>query len=211
VAEVVPDGARQDTRDRARRVRVMLSFLADAGDPVLGAALQLRTAAEMLAAITCTNDTGGLELAGQLEEQSLARALAKWRRRLPLLPSVARLAAWQDRGLRLACPGDSEWPAQLGDLGVTRPLVLWIRGSADIGTACITSVAVVGARAATAYGHTAAMQLGAELAEHGYTVVSGAAYGTCSKSALGCAHELRDQMRRVTPGVERRRKSGVAG
>jgi DNA processing protein len=168
-----------------RRARVMLSFLADAGDPVLGAALQSRTAAEMLAAITGADDTGGLEFAGQPEEQSLARALARWRRRIPLLPPVARLAAWQDSGLRLICPGGPEWPTQLDDLGDARPLVLWVRGSANVRFACLNSVAVVGARAATAYGNHVALEMAAALSEAGMTVISGGAFGIDSSAHRG--------------------------
>jgi hypothetical protein len=34
-------------------------------------------------------------------------------------PSVARLAAWQQSELRVAIPGDAEWPTQLDDLDLT--------------------------------------------------------------------------------------------
>ena len=40
------------TPDSERRARVMLSFLADPGDAVLGAALRARSAAEILALTT---------------------------------------------------------------------------------------------------------------------------------------------------------------
>jgi len=43
--------------------------------------------------------------------------------------------------------------------------------------ACRHSVAVVGSRAATGYGELLAALIGAGCADHGYTVVSGAAYG----------------------------------
>jgi len=46
-------------------------------------------------------------------------------------------------------PGDAEWPSQLDDLGDTRPLLLWLRGTADLRLACVKSVAIVGSRAAT--------------------------------------------------------------
>jgi DNA processing protein len=166
-----------------RRARAMLSLLADAGDPVLGAALQSRTAAEMLAAITGTDDIRGLDLADRPEEQPLGRALARWRRRIPLLPSVARLAAWQDSGLRLVCPGEPEWPTQLDDLGDARPLELWVRGNADLRYTCLRSVSVVGARTATGYCATVSVQLAAALAERGTTIVSGGPMGTISQAA----------------------------
>lgn len=88
----------------------------------------------------------------------------------------AVLASAQQSHLRLVCPGDSEWPTQLDDLGPHAPLGLWVRG-ADLRLAALRSVAVVGARAATSYGTHIAAELGADLADRAWTVVSGAAYG----------------------------------
>jgi DNA processing protein len=163
--------------DAERRARVTMSFLADPGDPVLGAALRSRTAAEVLAATTSVTEDGELQLAGPPEQDALSRAMRRWRRRLSLVPSVARLAAWQQGGLRLIMPGDTEWPGQLDDLGDARPLLLWAQGNADLRYACLRSVAVVGSRAASGYGLTVAVQLAAALAERGLTVVSGGAFG----------------------------------
>lgn len=82
--------------------------------------------------------------------------MQRWRNRLGEIPSTARLAAWQDIGFRLIIPGDAEWPTQLDDLGDTRPIVLWLHGSADPRMACVNSVAIVGSRAATAIFGTSA-------------------------------------------------------
>jgi DNA processing protein len=160
-----------------RRARVALSFLADPGDPVLGATLRTRTAAEILAATSGADDAGDAVLLAEREDPALAKAMGKWRKRVPLVPSVARLATWQQCGLRLVIPGDPEWPAQLDDLGDARPLLLWVRGSADLRYSCMNSVSVVGARAATAYGQHVALQMAAALAERGLTVISGGAFG----------------------------------
>jgi DNA processing protein len=165
------------SEDAERRARVTLSFLADPGDPVLGAALRVRTATAVLAATTSVTEAGELQLAGKPEEDALARAMRKWRRRLSLVPSVARLADWQQRGLRLVLPGDPEWPGQLDDLGDARPVLLWVQGSADLRYACLRSVSVVGSRAATGYGQHVGVQLAAALAERGLTIVSGGAFG----------------------------------
>jgi DNA processing protein len=162
-----------------------LSFLATPGDPVLGAALQYLPAAQLLAAITATDMHGDLALSQQPEGQALATGIGRWRRRLGLLPSVAMLAAWQDSGLRLICPGDTEWPSQLDDLGDTRPLLLWARGGANVRNACLNSVAVVGARAATAYGNHVALEMAAALSERGVTVISGGAFGIDASAHRG--------------------------
>jgi DNA processing protein len=73
--------------------------------------------------------------------------------------------------------GEPEWPTQLDDLGAARPIVLWLRGTTDLRYACLRSVSVVGARAATAYGSHVCTELAAALAERGFTIISGGAYG----------------------------------
>jgi antitoxin YefM len=164
--------------DGERRARLALSFLAKPGDAVLGAALRIRTAAEVLALVTGADPDGEALLAGAAEDAALHRALPRWRERLGEIPSTARLAAWQDSGFRLIVPGDAEWPTQLNDLGDTRPLLLWLQGTADLRLTCVNSVAIVGSRAATGYGNHVAVEMAAVLAEHDVGVVSGGAYGT---------------------------------
>ncbi|MFJ3824821.1 DNA-processing protein DprA [Streptomyces nodosus] len=87
------------------------------------------------------------------------------------------LALAREAGLRFVCPGTPEWPAQLDDLGDARPLGLWVRGGPSLRMWALRSVAVVGARACTEYGAHMAAGLGAGLAERGWVVVSGGAYG----------------------------------
>jgi DNA processing protein len=163
--------------DGERRARVALSFLAQPGDPVLGAALRTRTANGLLALVTGADVGGEAMLAGEVEDAALARALPRWRERLSEIPSTGRLAAWRGSGLRVIQPGDAEWPTQLDDLGDTRPLQLWVRGTADIRLSCVNSVSIVGSRAATGYGNHVAIEMAAHLAERGVAVVSGGAYG----------------------------------
>ena len=100
-----------------------------------------------------------------------------------MFPAASRLAAWERSGYRLVCPGEAEWPTQLDDLGDARPVVLWLRGSADLRFACLRSVSIVGSRAATAYGTHVGTELAAEIAGHGWAVISGGAYGIDA-----CAH-----------------------
>lgn len=107
----------------------------------------------------------------------LARAVPRWAPRLADLdprPALDDLAA---RGGILLVPGDPAWPRALDDLGPAAPLCLWVRGDPDLAGAAARSAAVVGARAATAYGERVAGDLGAGLADRGVTVVSGGAFG----------------------------------
>lgn len=80
-------------------------------------------------------------------------------------------------GGRFVCPGDQEWPTQLDDLGMSRPIGLWVRGKPDLRFWALRSVAVVGARACTPYGAHMAASIASGLAERGWVVTSGAAYG----------------------------------
>jgi DNA processing protein len=151
----------------------MLSFLADPAEPVLGAVLRVLPAAEIVSAL-CAGDGGRAELVSRLPDVAgLDRVAARWQARVGLLPTAARLAAWERSGLRLVVPGDAEWPTQLDDLGDARPLLLWVRGTADLRYCCLRSVSVVGARAATAYGVHVGTELAASLAEHDLVTISG--------------------------------------
>ncbi|MEU6351005.1 DNA-processing protein DprA [Streptomyces sp. NPDC047072] len=94
----------------------------------------------------------------------------------------------REAGARFVCPGDTEWPGQLDDLGDARPIGLWVRGLPSLRMWALRSVAVVGARACTEYGAHMAATLGTGLAEHGWVVVSGGAYGVdgvAHRGALG--------------------------
>jgi DNA processing protein len=173
--------------DRERFARIALSFVAEPGDLVLGALLRACSPAEAFAAICDGRPPGTVDAAGR-GVPGLARATERWAARLGSVPTEARLAAWQRAGMRVVCPGDPEWPTQLDVLGDARPLILWLRGSADLRFACLRSVSVVGARAATGYGEHVATEMAAALAERGWCVISGGAYGidaSAHRGALG--------------------------
>jgi DNA processing protein len=102
----------------------------------------------------------------------------------------AALARTHRLGARVVIPEDDEWPVQLADLcrisqpGGQRvdrdtypPVCLWVRGTPPLAATLETSVSVVGARAATSYGTHVATELGYGLANRGWAVVSGGAYG----------------------------------
>jgi DNA processing protein len=90
-----------------------------------------------------------------------------------------------ERGIRFVVPGDAEWPVPLDELGFTSPLQerggvpigLWVRGPRRLDEMVDCSVAVVGSRSASSYGSGVAADIAAGVAESGYTVVSGAAFG----------------------------------
>ncbi|MGH3275696.1 MAG: DNA-processing protein DprA [Streptosporangiaceae bacterium] len=167
----------RDSSARDRLARITLSFLAEPGDPVLGELLTRCGPAEIVAAVSPDESARVVLPAIGAGTATMGRALARWRARLDQVPSAGQLAAWQDAGMRVVCPGESEWPTQLDDLDTARPIALWLRGSADLRYACLRSVSVVGSRASSAYGNHVATELAAAVAERGWSVVSGGAFG----------------------------------
>jgi DNA processing protein len=159
-----------------RLARAALTYLAEPGDPALGALLTIFEPAELLAAIQADTLPKGGKIS-EVSRPALSRALGRWRVRLPKLPADSGIAAARRAGIRLVCPGDAEWPDALDQLGQGRPYALWLRGHADLRFACSRSVSVVGSRAATSYGGHVAGELSADLGQRGWAVVSGGAYG----------------------------------
>jgi DNA processing protein len=149
--------------DPQRRARAALTRIAETCDEAVGRSVATVGALRTLERIRRAGD----------EETALARC----RRRLPLLDVERLLERAAAVGARLVCPGDAEWPSSLEVLGVAQPYALWVRGEGDLVELCRRSVAVVGSRASTGYGDHVASSIAAEVTERGWTVVSGAAYG----------------------------------
>jgi DNA processing protein len=171
----------------ATLARAALTYLAEPGDPALGALLGICEPAEAVAAIKADMLPGTGPGCGDTpaSRAALARALARWRARLPGLPGDADIAAACRDGIRLVCPGDPEWPDPLDQLGPARPYALWLLGDADLRLGCQRSVSMVGSRAATGYGAHVAGEIAADLAERGWVVVSGGAYGVDAAAHRG--------------------------
>ncbi|WP_095999886.1 DNA-processing protein DprA [Mobilicoccus massiliensis] len=140
--------------------RVAWSALAEPGDPVASRLVAELGPVEALAALASRSET----------------ALERFRPRLGRLDLARILDETGACGARVVTPDDREWPRGLDDLQAP-PHCLWVRGPADLASTARRSVAVVGARAATAYGESVAADLGAGLAERDVTVVSGGAFG----------------------------------
>ncbi|KUN25367.1 DNA polymerase III subunit beta [Streptomyces corchorusii] len=148
--------------------RVFLGRVVEAGDEVGGRWVREFGVGEVVRRLRCGGDA--------LPGVSAARwegLVARARRAEPEQDLELARAA----GARFVRPGDAEWPRQLDDLGDARPLGLWVRGRPNLRMWALRSVAVVGARACTEYGAHAAATLASGLAERGWVVVSGGAYG----------------------------------
>ncbi|KUP96316.1 DNA-processing protein DprA [Thermobifida cellulosilytica] len=154
--------------------RAGLSAAVEPGDPVLGALLESRPASRVWTALR----TGApLEPPAGWTAAALRGRLERWRARAREVDPDLVLSRAGDQGIRLVVPGDPEWPSQLDTLAERRPHALWVRGAHDLRNACLRAVSVVGSRAASAYGLHVATEMSHTLAEHGWCVVSGGAYG----------------------------------
>lgn len=163
-----------------RLARALLSRVAEPGDRPLVEAVARWGAAEVVARLR----DGSLDVRGAVHLGARVGTACPDRD----LETMTRI------GGRFVIPGDAEWPAGVDDLArlegsdAAAPLGLWVRGEADLGAVCGRAVAVVGARASTAYGEYVASELGLGLAERSWTVVSGGAYGidgAAHRGALG--------------------------
>ena len=107
--------------------------------------------------------------------------------RLKTASGEADLEAAARCDARLVCPGDEEWPSSLDDLGwVGRASFgLWVCGPLLLTDATAQSIAMVGTRTATDYGAKVAGDMAYDLAERGWSVVSGLAYGIDSAAHRG--------------------------
>jgi len=168
-----------DDPGRELLARVFLSRVIEPGDEVAGrwvrefgvgeVARRLRDGREMLPGVSGKRWGGLVARAGEADPRR-------------------DLTVAAEAGVRFVCPGGGEWPGQLDDLGDARPLGLWVRGRPSLRMWALRSVAVVGARACTEYGAHMAATLAAGLAERGWVVVSGGAYGVdgaAHRGALG--------------------------
>ncbi|MCR6689637.1 DNA-processing protein DprA [Cellulomonas sp.] len=186
--------------DEAERwARAAWSALAEPGDVVAGALVDALGAVEAWRWLLEAPHRPPAHLDGlgtELARGRLARAVERWSPRAAALasqgwgaaapaPDVAPFVAPGTRGgsaaVRVLVPGDARWPVGLADLGAAAPACLWVRGDPDALAAGADrprrAVALVGARAATAYGERVVADLAGGLADAGVVVTSGGAYG----------------------------------
>jgi DNA processing protein len=189
-----------------RRARVWLSAVFEPGDPVAARLMAQFPARLVLERILASAD----------DEES---RFADWRGRARRTDDEAVLRDADEVGARFVCPGDDEWPTALADLDVRQggsrwnpsPLGLWLRGGGRLSALVERAVAIVGSRAATAYGEQLARDLGYGCSAHGLTVVSGGAYGIDAAAHRGALARGRPTVAVLAGGVDRLYPAGNAG
>lgn len=173
--------------ENERLARAALSRLMEPQDAAGLALVQVAGALDALGIATGELGYGPAleqEITGVLAEHGsvtswagMAAALKRWAPRIPDLAPERDLATLERLGGRMIIPGDDLWPGQLGDLGIHEPICLWWRGIELELPPAAKSVALVGSRDSTSYGASVTGDLAYSLAQRGFTVVSGGAYG----------------------------------
>ncbi len=180
-----------DELEEIRLARLALSWLCEPGHRVLGQLVRALGAVETLRQVRAG------EVPERVRSAVSARLAADDPRRV-----AERLSRDGHRlGCRLVIPEDEEWPWQVealerissdGDRSLgphsDPPTCLWVRGERSLAATMERSVAVVGSRAATGYGNHVAGDIAYGVADAGWTVVSGGAYGidaAAHRGALG--------------------------
>lgn len=164
---------------RERFARAAWTGIVEPGDRVAGVLIAALGATAALATIVARTSAQSLidRLDGEVEVEELEKAVERWLPRLQSRVALLSLRQAARYAVRLLVPGDPAWPTGFEDLGPHAPLALWLRGKESVLATAATSIALVGARAATGYGEHVAMEASAGLVDRGYTIVSGAAYG----------------------------------
>ena len=185
-----------DGSDEDRMARVALTWLAEPGNRAVWAMVQAAGAQATLDRLLDGDIPNS-----SLRDMIIARSSTGDARRL----AEAALRRADRLGARIVVPADEEWPIRVDDLSTleldtggrinqdTRPpLCIWARGPWSMAEAFERSVAVVGARASTAYGVHTTNEIAYGLAEREWTVVSGGAFGidAAAHQAALAAHGL---------------------
>ena len=148
-----------------------------------------------LAAAQDAGDAGLAKLVRQLGAVEVWRHLRSGRSQTAMAQRASQIdcsdLARQTEAIkaRFVIPSDEQWPVLVGDLAWSElvggfggePLGLWMIGHADLAQLG-PSLAMVGSRASTTYGEHVAADWAAGVAERGYPVVSGGAYGIDSSA-----------------------------
>lgn len=137
-----------------------------------------------------------------MQDADLEAAIKRWLPRLDLRVIGDTLSRSSALGLRLVTSWDDDWPEGFDRLGERAPHVLWVNGNPSVLNDGKSTVAIVGARAATSYGEHVTHELAADLSRT-HTIISGAAYGIDGAAHRACIAAGGTTIAYLAGGVER--------
>lgn len=196
-AQFSTEGAQEQDLRTLRRARAALSSLVEPNDLNASALIRALGPARALSLATSESAASTGELLrveetlseyGVTQWPGLASSLERWAGRTRYLKPEKDLSTLRRLGGGVLIPEDPYWPGGFAALGPSEPIALWYRATQPNQTcervearferiAEQTSLAIVGARAASNYGIQAATELAYSAVNAGLTVVSGGAFG----------------------------------
>lgn len=155
-----------------RTARIALAVLVAIDDPVTGRLLGLVGAVETVRLLMTDGPVPTMD----------RTAAALWRRHMRTDASVevvrAAMTTTDTLGFGTLIPGDTDFPASLGDLGDRTPYVLWTKGTTSLLAGPLHDrFTITGARACTNYGTQVTQMLASELAYEEKVLVSDGGFG----------------------------------
>ncbi|MDO5746929.1 MAG: DNA-processing protein DprA [Actinomycetaceae bacterium] len=107
-------------------------------------------------------------------------------------------------GIDMIVPGDTYWPQTLSLMNDWEPIGIWVRGNKEsLHSINKKSVSIVGARASSRYGDQVSAELSYDLSVHGYTIVSGGAFGIDAMAHRGALKAEGKTVAVLAGGLER--------
>lgn len=128
-------------------------------------------------------------------------ALRRWLTRLETANPEAELERIAKYRAQVITPASPHWPEQLRHPQLIHPFALWVRG--EVGVLKQPKIALVGARAATAYGEYVTNQLVEGLCDRNWRIISGGAYGIDAAAHRAARASDSPQVAVLAGGVDR--------
>ena len=180
--------------DVTKLAYIALAHLAEPGRRDLGVLVRREGAVETLRRLVAGAVPDELR---QVVRPRLDRLAPGGRQAVALAVALRAGQRADQLGVALLTPEDDGWPHQVQDLvrisldtspierDTDPPLCMWVRGAEPLTDVCERSVSIVGSRTATDYGRFMAGDLAYGLAQRGWTVVSGGAFGVDAAAHQG--------------------------
>lgn len=163
------------TTTRDLTARAAWSIITEPGDLIAGAFTQALGADAALSNVSDRHTLIAALTENGISEEDADTAATRWIPRARTLHLERVLDDAHRKGITLI---DPDTIPGLPDLGIAAPHVIWARGDIATLTRPTTDrIALIGARAATAYGENAAADFATDLTAREITIVAGAAYG----------------------------------
>lgn len=153
---------------------------------------------------------------GRVESSLAQAAAARLRGMQPARVTAGLLRDAERLGVTILIPESPQWPSALDDLvrisveggdpidrDTFPPHTLWVRGALPVEQLTQRCVAIVGARASSEYGRHMACELAYGLAQRGWIVVSGGAFGIDAAAHRGAMAADGQTISILASGVDR--------